>query len=203
MRLTEQGHAVFGALTERGRQVIGNLTDAARFVFGGTVHEKTGGADADWEAGGVASKRKHRRKQLLSYQLPQARKAVVTVKHGGASANVFAAGAKQVERIRAGVASVGVAADGHKTREYAPRIGVARSRVSGSGTHARIYALRTGSGHFSGLAKGARRATYTERATGSSQPRAHGYTSIIRGDDSEDLLLIGLEPEDDELLLLT
>ncbi len=200
-RLTERGEHVVGLLTTTGRRVIGNLTDAARFVFGGTTYDKTGGAVGDLEAGGTAT-RKRRRKHLISYQPPQLRKPIVTVKHGGSQISVLGGGAKQAVRIRAGVASITPLADGHKTRECAERSGSARSRVHSSGIHTRIYALRAGSGLLNGLVAGFRRATYAESAAGNSQPRAHGYTSIIRGDDSEDLLLLGLEPEDDELLLL-
>ncbi len=201
-RLTEQGHAVFANLTERGRHIVGALTDAARLVFGGTTYDKTGGADADWNAGGVANKRKHRRKQLLSYSLPQPRKAVTTVKHGGVQTHALAGGIKQFERIRAGVALATPLADGRKFRVFAPRVGGARSLLRSSGTHTRIYADRSGSGLLSVLSEGFRRAVYAESVGGIGQPRAYGYSAIIRGDDSEDLLLLGFDPEDEELLLL-
>lgn len=130
MRINERGEHVFGNLTATGRRVIGNLTDAARFVFGmpaGNTYDKTGGATADLEAGGSAT-RKRRRKKLIFFPAParyvrpsyKASDFVAPIsKAGGSRLGTNAAGTKQIERIRAGRAVAMLRASGESVSAYA------------------------------------------------------------------------------------
>ncbi len=201
-RLTEQGHAVFANLTERGRLVVGALTDAARFVFGDvtTTYEKTGGAAADWEAGGRIIRRRKRGITLGSAQ-PQTQTRIIEVS-GSARLVCEARGRRTAEKERTGGAEAKGIAQGGKVRTLSRRTGHATGRLTPSSLQVRIYAPRQGGAAFGADVKGMRWASHSERGAGRGALSGHGVPAILRGDDSEELILLGFEPEDEEMLVI-
>jgi hypothetical protein len=170
-------------------------------IGGGTTYEKTGGATADWEAGGALS-RQRRRKRAIVLPLVQPIAPSLFEKAGGGRAVCEARGRKEVEKERAGGAGVQARASGTKLRALHGRTGAAEGLVAASGARIRILAPRSGGAVLTADTGALRLAVYAEMGVGRARLDAGGRMRVLRGDDSEELLLLGLEPEDEELLLL-
>jgi hypothetical protein len=198
-RLTEQGHAVFGNLTERGRLVVGALTDAARAVFGQTA-AKTGGATADLEAGGTLARTRKRKRVIVLPIAP--RQASIFVKAGGATLRSAAAGARRTERLRSGGATSALSSGAEKRRVYRARAGGGLSRRLAAGTKLRDLAPRHGGGSAEMRSHSVGVSLYAEMGSGRAIWRADGMAAALRGDDSDELFMLGLVPEEDDVLVL-
>lgn len=171
-------------------------------IADGVTYEKNGGATADWEAGGALTRKRRRNRAIVLPRMQPATPATIYEKSGGGRSACEARGRVSVEKQRSGGVTADVLAGGAFTRTLRGRTGAAGTVVQASGTHIRIYAPRNGVGVVGGATGGARFVVYAEIGRGHGRWAAFGATSILRGDDSEELMLLGLEPEDEELLIL-
>lgn len=168
----------------------------------GVTYEKSGGATLVAVGSGVASMR--RRRRVVPLAVPQRAMAppVIHTKSGGAIAHAAAGGARQIEHLRTGGASVVLDAGGFHGRTLRGRLGGATAGLRARAEVGRDVRPRAGGAGLGGAGGAARVAVYAEHGGGVAAGRAGGVSTILRGDDSEDLWLLGFDAEEEELLAL-
>lgn len=166
----------------------------------GVTYEKSGGATLVAVGSGVASMR--RRRRVIPLRPVRTAPPVIHTKSGGAIAHAAAGGARQIEHLRTGGASVVLDAGGFHGRTLRGRLGGATAGLRARAEVGRDVRPRAGGAGLGGAGGAARVAVYAEHGGGQAAGHAGGVSTILRGDDGEDLWLLGFDAEEEELLAL-